>query len=194
MANVLTPNFRVSYPNVFKAKKNDLNGKDEYSIVALFPKGADLSKLKEAAKKAAVDKFGADQTKWPKNMRSPFRDQAERAKTDEATNKEILPAGYEKGAFFLNLKSAQKPGLVNQSMEDIVEVSEFYAGCWARATINAYAYNHKGNAGIAFGLGNIQKVKDGDPLGSRTRAQDDFAPIEGAQEDPTTNGSAADLF
>lgn len=193
MANVLTPKFRVSYPNVFKAKKNDLNGKDEYSLVALFPKGADLSKLKAAAQEAVIAKFGTDKSRYPKNMRSPFRDQVERAKIDDTTGKKTLPAGYEEGAIFLNLKSAQKPGLINQAKEDIIDASEFYAGCWAHATINAYAYNHKGNAGVSFGLGNIQKLQDGDPLGSRTSAQDDFEVIAGADTGSTAT-SASDLF
>ena len=48
---VTTPEFRVSFPVVFKPKKNDLSGEDEYSIVALFPKGADLTALKNAAAK-----------------------------------------------------------------------------------------------------------------------------------------------
>jgi hypothetical protein len=193
MANVLTPKFMVSYPNVFKAKKNDLNGKEEFSVVALFPKTADLSKLKAAAHAAAVGKWGSDQTKWPKNIRSPFRDQGERVKTDEATGKEVLPAGYEKGAIFINLKSAQKPGVVDQNVQDIIDQSQFYAGCWAQATVSCYAYHPKGmNPGIAFGLGNIQKVADGTPIGSgRTRAQDDFAPIEGASDN---GGDASSLF
>lgn len=187
--SVMTPNFRVSYPNVLKAKKNELSGQDEFSLVALFPKGADLSALKKAAKEAAEKKWGADQKKWPQ-MRSPFRDQGERAKEDEATGKKILPQGYEDGAIYLNLKSKQKPGVVDQKLQDIISESDFYAGCWARATVNAYAYDNKGNRGIAFGLEHVQKVKEGDPLGSRVKVQDAFTPIEGAGDD----ASASDIF
>lgn len=97
----------------------------------------------------------------------------------------------EEGGTFLNLKSKQKPGLVNEKVEDIIESSEFYAGCFARATVRPYAYDAKGNCGVAFGLQNIQKMKDGDSLGSKTKAQDDFAPIEGAG---TGKGSADSLF
>lgn len=191
MANVMTPTFRVSYPNVFKPKKNELNGKDEYSLVALFPKGADLSALKDAVKKALADKWGADQSKWPANLRTPFRDQAERAKVVDG--KKVLPAGHEEGAIFINLKSAQRPGVVDQNVQDIIDDSQFYAGCFARATVNAYAYDNKGNRGVAFGLGNIQKMKDGDPLSGRPRAMDEFAPVEGAAA-PSSGGSATSLF
>jgi len=190
MSKCLTPMFRVSYPNVFKPKRNDLSGKDEYSLVALFPKGADLSSLKKAAEEAGIKKWGENKAKWPKNLRSPFRDQGDRAKEDEATGKEFLPAGYEKGAVYMNLKSNERPGVVDSKVQDIIDESDFYAGCWARASVNAYAYEQKGNAGISFGLGNIQKVKEGDPLGGRTRATDDFAPIEEVEAGST----ASDLF
>lgn len=42
-------------------------------------------------------------------------------------------------------------------------------------SINFYAFNSNGNKGIACGLGNIQKIRDGEPLGGRTNAADDFA-------------------
>lgn len=189
LADVMTPIFRVSYPNVFKSKKNELNGKDEYSLVALFPKGADLSSLKKAATEAIEKKWGPDKAKWPANLRTPFRDQGERAKLDEASGKKILPAGYEEGAIFLTLKSTAKPGVVDQKVQDIIDQSQFYAGCFARATVNAYAYDNKGNRGVSFGLTNIQKVKDGEPLSGRPKAQDDFAPVENAD-----GGAATSLF
>jgi hypothetical protein len=188
MANVLTPKFRVSYPNVFQPKFNELSKKNEYSLVALFPKGADLSMLKLAAQAAIEEKWGKDKKKWPPNLRTPFRDQGDRAKTDEETGKEFLPAGYEKGNAYLNLKSTSRPGLVDENVEEIIDSSQFYAGCWARATVSVYAYDQAGNKGVNFGLQNIQKVAEGDALSGKTKAQDDFAPIEGGAE------SASDLL
>lgn len=183
--SVVTPKFRVSYPNVFKARLNDLNGQQEYSVVALFPKDADLTALKAAAQEAIVKKWGEDKAKWPTNLKSPFRDVEDRRKEG------VLPPGYEEGSVFMNLKTRQKPGVVDENVQPVLEESTFYAGCWARASLNAYAYDQKGNKGVAFGLGNIQKVGDGDPLGGRTAPQQDFAPIEGAKKDASTS---TDLF
>jgi len=177
MANVITPEFRVSYPVVFEPKKNDLNGKMEYSVVALFKKGENLEKLKAAAQEACEKKWGKDQKKWPKNLRSPFRDQAEREKTNEETGLPYMPDGYEKGAIFLNLKSSSRPGVVNQQVKAFTDESEFYAGCYAFASLSCYAYDQAGNKGVAFGLQNIQKSRDGEPFGGRTKAEDDFAPV-----------------
>jgi hypothetical protein len=165
---VLSPEFRVAFPKVFKAERNDLNGKDEFSVVALFAKGADLSKMKAAAKAAAEKKWGADPKKWPKNLRDPFRDQGDREKEDDDGNA-YLPAGYEKGAFYLNLKSTKRPGLVDAKVQDIIDETDFYGGCYARAQVNAFAYDNKGNAGVSFGLNHVQKLKDGESFGAGAR-------------------------
>lgn len=192
MANINTPRFRVSYPNVFKPKRNDLNGQDEFSIVCLFKKGEDLSKLKAAMHQAAVAKWGADQSKWPKGLRSPLRDQGERAK--DVDGKRILPPAHEEGAIFLNLKSKQRPGVVDQNVQQIIDESQFYAGCYAIASVNAFAYDQKGNRGISFGLGNIQKVADGEPLGNRASPEQDFAPVAMEASTAGAPANATDMF
>ena len=183
---VITPMFRVSYPYVFKPRKNELSGKDEFSLVALFKKGEDLSKLHVEILRAAREKWGENvqitktehgtyQLTNPGKpsfaIRLPLRDQGERE------GEKGLPMGYEKGAMFLNLKSTSRPGLVNAQNEDIIDESDFYAGCYARAAINAYAYDQKGNRGVAFGLQNVQKMKDGEVLSGRVKAQDCFEPV-----------------
>ena len=53
--------------------------------------------------------------------------------------------------------------------------SEFYSGVYGRASINFYAYNANGNKGIACGLNNLQKLRDGTPLGGKSRPEDDFS-------------------
>lgn len=198
---IMTPEFRASYVKLLKPEKNNLNGKMEYSVVALFPKNADLSALKKVALDACIKKWGSDKSKWPQpnpvtgqgGVRSPFRDQAERGKKSEETGNVVLPPGYEAGAIFINFKCEQKPGVVDENVQDIIDSSKLYSGCWLRATVNAYAYANSGNAGVAFGLNNVQKVRDGEPMGGgRTRATDDFAPIAGTAPAAMVGGS--DLF
>ena len=188
---VLTPEFRVSYPNVFKPQKNDLNGKMEFSLVALFPSNADLSALKKAAEACIVEKWGPDKNKWPANLRSPFRKNKERWKTVDG--KQVIPQGYEdpEGVFItLKANEDRRPGVVDQNVQDIIEPRDFYAGCFARTKARPYAYEQKGNRGVSFGLGNVQKVREGDPLGGgMTKASDDFAPVAGG-----TGGGASSVF
>ena len=76
----------------------------------------------------------------------------------------------------LFLKAAQRRGgAVKAKEQPILDRAEVYSGCYARVSINFYAFNTNGNKGIACGLGNIQKVRDGEPLSGRTSAADDFA-------------------
>ena len=64
---------------------------------------------------------------------------------------------------------------VSRSVNSSSSRAEVYSGCYARVSINFYAFNSNGNRGIACGLGNIQKVRDGEPLGGRSSAADDFS-------------------
>lgn len=195
MSSIITPEFRASYPFVFVAQKNkrtDGTEVQEYSVTALFAKNADLSTMRKQAEAVLVEEFGADKTKWPKNIRSPFRKCEERWKNEGG--KQTIPAGYEDGeAIFMTFKQNAekgKPSVVDAQVQDIIEPKEIYAGCYLRASVRPYYYDFKGNRGVAFGLNNVQKLKDGEPLGGRTRATDDF---EAVAEDMSKE-SAGSIF
>jgi len=165
---VKTPKFRVAFPKVFKAESFQ-NGAPKYSIVMLFPKDStDLSALKEAMKEAR-DKKWPDANKRPKGLRNPIRD------GDEKTELQ----GYAGNWFvFASSPEDQKPQVVDQRLNVITEQSDFYGGCYARATLNAFAYDTAGNRGISFGLNNIQKLADGESFSGRTSAMDDFDAVD----------------
>ncbi len=184
---VITPVFIANFPKLLEPAINNLNKKMEYSVIAVFPKGTDMSKLFAAAEQAMIAKFGPDKGKWPKNARNPFRKGEE--KEDEETSKKFIPAPYEAGGYWINLKSEKKPGVVNQNVQPILEASEIYSGVKLIAQIRAYGYSQMGNSGVSFGLMNIQKVADGEPISATMiRPEDAFAPIEGSAQ--TTQGAA----
>lgn len=205
MNYVLTPTFRVSYPNVFKARYNDLSKKEEYGLVALFAKGENLQVIEKEILRAAKDKWGEGTivkgaphkngefyfktAKGAVPIRLPFRDQGEQ-RFDKNGEEKPIPNGYEPGAKYVNLKTNQKPGLVDQKNQDIIDESVFYAGCYAKAAVSAFAYDQMGNKGVSLGLQAIQKVRDGDPLANRVKAQDAFSPIE----DVDADADAGSLF
>jgi hypothetical protein len=83
-------------------------------------------------------------------------------------------AAYE-GCYFINANSVQKPGVVDQDLNPILDQNEFYSGCYGRASITFYPYNAQGSKGIACGLNNVQKLEDGEKLGGGTTAAADFA-------------------
>lgn len=176
--NILTPEFRVSFPHVF-APQEPMNpgNKPKYSIAMLFAKGEDLSKLKAAAEKAAKDKWGDE---IPSPLKTPFRDQGEREYD-----------GYEAGAIVVSATNTTKPGVVNDQVEKIIDESEFYAGCYAQATVVASAYGGKGTKiapGVNFYLQNIQKIRDGESLAGRMKPEDEFAAVAGAGNTEATEG------
>ena len=80
-----------------------------------------------------------------------------------------------KNSYFINANSSTAPGIVDADRQPILERSEVYSGVYGRASINLYAFNSNGNKGIACGLNNLQKIRDGEPLGGKSRAEDDFA-------------------
>ena len=192
MSKVTTPDFRAAFPAVFEARLNKMNQKLEFSIVALFPADTDLKAMKMAAKEACIKKWGKDPSVWPTNLKSPFKDQGDRAKIDKETGKKVLPQGYVAGNIYVNFKSNQRPGVVDRNVQKIIDTSEFYGGCWAKASVNAFAYDTAGNQGVSFGLGNLQKVKDDSAFGNRTKPEDDFAPV--ASPDGANNKSADAMF
>lgn len=172
MKKIVTGKVRGSYVNVFRPKLNDMSGKDEYSMAILIPKSdkATLDKIRAAVETAKKDKFG---DKTPAKFRNPLRDGDEERPDDPA---------YQ-GHFFLNLKSKDKPGIVDKDRQEIIDPDEFLSGDYCRVSMAAYAYDVSGNRGVAFGLGNVQVIAKGEPLTSRARAQDDFDDWDDDEDD-----------
>lgn len=179
-----TPEFRVSYPKVFKAERNDLNGQDEFSLVALFAPGTDLSAIKAAVKQAAINKWGAT---LPTNIRNPLRD------ADEKIKDGAYPPGFDKGVVFATMKCQKRPGVVDQSLQDILDDSAFYGGCYARANVHVAAYDQKGNKGVGIYLNHVQLLRDGEAFGQgRVSPQQAFEAVAGAA--PAAAGGAGGIF
>ena len=65
------------------------------------------------------------------------------------------------GCYFVNANSKTAPQIVDKHVRPILDRSEVYSGVYAHVSLSFYAFNTNGNKGIACGLGNIQKVKDG---------------------------------
>jgi hypothetical protein len=66
--------------------------------------------------------------------------------------------------------------VVDSELNPIIDADEFYSGCYGRASIEFYPYQVGVAKGIACGLGNIQKLEDGERLGGGgVSAAADFA-------------------
>lgn len=164
------PKTRWSYANVWDAKSIN-GGTPKYSVSLIIPKSDTKTVEKiQAAIKAAYEE---GQSKLKGNgksvpalsvIKTPLRDGDAERPDDEAY----------KNSYFINANSATAPGIVDADRNPILERSEVYSGVYGRASISLYAFNSNGNRGIACGLNNLQKISDGEPLGGKSRAEDDF--------------------
>jgi hypothetical protein len=165
---VITGIVRLSYANVWEPKSIN-GGAEKFSVSLIIPKNdtktiADIDAAVDAAIEEGKGKFGG---KIPSKaqLKLPLRDGDIDRPDDEAYA----------DSYFVNANSNTAPQIVNRNVDLILDRSEVYSGVYARVSINFYAFNSNGNRGIACGLGNIQKISDGEPLGSRSNAADDFA-------------------
>lgn len=173
---VTTPKARASWVFLFRPRPAREEGKKpQYSLTLLFEKGEDLTGLKRACIAAGEEAWGP-QKQWPKNLYTPFKDQGDALRTrDDGT--EYLPDGYTSGAIFLEAKTFQQPGIVDQRRQPILDETQFYAGCYCRASIVFKAYDFLGKKGITCYLQHVQKWAEGEPLAGRTKAEDSFEAI-----------------
>ena len=164
------PQTRWSYANVWDAKSIN-GGAPKYSVSLIIPKSD--TKTVEKIKAAIQAAYEEGQSKLKGNgksvpalsvIKTPLRDGDTERPDDEAyTN-----------CYFINANSATAPGIVDADRNPIMERSEVYSGVYGRASISLYAFNSNGNRGIACGLNNLQKISDGEPLGGKAKAEDDF--------------------
>ena len=190
---VLTAEFRVSFPSVFTAKPpQNGQGKAKFEVTMLFPKTTtDMAQLQAIVMAAITEKWAGTP---PPNLVNPIKDGDTNRMNDGTLRCEKYPEFA--GNWYIVGKSVQKVGLVDNMKNVIIDENEFYAGCYARATVHAFAYGPtKANAtilpGVGFGLNNVQKLRDGDSFSGRSRAEDDFDAVMSVDDSvPADNGTA----
>jgi len=172
-------NTRWSYANVWDPKSIN-GGAPKYSVSLIIPKldKATIEKIKaaiQAAYEEGESKLKGNGKSVPalSTLKTLLRDGNLERPDDEAY----------KNSYFINANSATAPGIVDAGRNPILERSEVYSGVYGRASINLYAFNSNGNKGIACGLNNLQKIRDGEPLGGKSRAEDDFSDIDDDGDD-----------
>lgn len=172
---VITGKVRLCWPNLFVAKKVNDQGDPKFSVMLLVPKTdtATMEKLREAEAEAAERDKGKWNGKVPGNLASIIHD------ADEDGTAEDYPERA--GCYYLTVSAGEKyrPGIVGPDRVEIDDHAEIYSGVYARVSLRAYGYNTQGNKGVSFGLGNVQKLADGEPLDGRVNASDEFDAVEG---------------
>ncbi|MCG1024519.1 DUF2815 family protein [Dehalobacter sp.] len=171
MKVITGPDTRWSYANIWEAKSIN-GGTPKFSVSLIIPKSdtRTVAKIKaaiEAAYHEGEARLKGNGKSVPplSTIKTPMRDGDTERPDDPAYA----------NSYFINANSATAPGIVDADRNVIITRSEVYSGVYGRASINFYAFNSNGNRGIACGLNNLQKVRDGEPLGGKSRAEDDFS-------------------
>lgn len=175
---VITGKVRLSYCNIFEAKKAPGADREKFSVVLLIPKSDKLTlkNLRQAQKNALANgESGVFKGKIPKEWKDTIHD------GDEDADLERNPE-YE-GHWYVSVSAITKPGIVDAHRDPITDSTEVYSGCYARVSLNAFPFSTQGNKGVSFGLNNLQKMGEGEPLGGRSRAEDDFDELDDEDDD-----------
>lgn len=172
--NIRTCPVRLSFPYLFKAQAPMEQGREpKYAVTCLFPMGADLTVLRAAASRVALEKWpnlGQPGGIQPAQLHTPFKDQGDKAQW----------GGYSPGAICITASSERKPPVVDARLAPITDEALIYPGVWAFVTLRPFAFetrNPQGavvKRGISFGLQSVMRLVDDQDLG-------------GASGDPTSD-------
>ena len=171
-------NTRFSYCYVWEPKAS-YGGDPRYSVSLLIPKSdketvARINAAVEAAYHEGENKLRDKGGLKPlSDLKTPLRDGDADRPDDPAYA----------GCWFLNANSNRPVGIVDAACSPILDRDEFYSGCYGRASISFFAFNTNGNRGIACGLNNLQKLRDGEHLSSYISAEEEFAGLDDDDEE-----------
>ncbi len=167
---IVTGEVRLSYVNVFqpKAPQNG-QGEPKYSVTVLVPK-TDVSTKQaiDAAIQQAINEAREKGIQLPPMPAIPIHDGDGRRQNGEEFGAEC------KGHWVFTASSKNKPEVVDANLQPIISPTAVYSGCYGRVSLRFYPYNSAGRKGIGCGLGNVQKLRDGELLGGGTTAKEDF--------------------
>lgn len=172
LKQVVTGKARLSYVHLFTPYASQQGAEPKYSVTILVPKSDVATKQRiDAAINAAIQEGIA--SKWngvrPPVLAIPVYD------GDGVRPSDGMPFGDEcKGHWVFTASSKQAPQVVDISINPIINQSEIYSGIYGRVSVRFFPYASNGKKGIGCGLGNVQKLEDGEPLGGRTSAASDF--------------------
>jgi hypothetical protein len=189
-----TPRFRVSFPQVWE-KASFNGGNPRYSVVGLFyPKAfTEKEKSQWAAIRAKLNEVCVEFFK--KDLKTMKAQNGFKYPLHRGDEKSYEGYGDADMIFFSMANAKRKPQIVDKSGQPITQENseEFYAGCWARATVNCFAFDKIGK-GVSIGLGNLQKLADDKSFEGFTSAEDDFGddPVEGFDGDDDDLGVGGD--
>lgn len=191
--DIKTPECRFAFTRDLFIPRANERGQKKHTGVFLFAKSIDLSELKNAAGKCAIDEWGEKAVQWIKDglIKTPFLDgdgpQAINKKTGERH------AGFA-GTTFIRVMSGEeyKPKIVDRNRVPILTVDGCPSGWYGFAVVNPFTWDDpKNGKGVSFGVSALQVVREGESLGGGGGVDvDNFFEKLGDAEAPTKEQAA----
>jgi hypothetical protein len=169
--SVTTGQVRLSYVHLFQPHASQPGQEPKFSTTILIPK-SDVTTMQRihAAIQSAIQKgvSGVWGGARPPQPKTPLWD-------GDGVRQNGEPFGPEaKGHWVLTASSKQQQAVVDANMNPIINQTEVYSGMYGRVNLNFFPFSNSGNRGIGAGLGPVQKLADGEPLGGRISAEQAF--------------------
>lgn len=173
ITKVMTGEVRLSYVHLVEpyANPQQPGAEPKYSVTLLIPKTDTATKADiDSAMKAAYEQGVAD--KW-KGARPQMKNAL--IYDGDGMKQDGTPYGPEcKGCWVLSARTNRKPQVVHVSNPRAELVStDIYSGMYARVSINFYPYSGQ-QKGVAAGLSNVFKTREGEPLSGGASAESEF--------------------
>lgn len=189
--DIVTDPCRLSFPELFEPKPRfQGEGRLTYQATLLLPPSFDLAPLRALVQKASQAEWKKvmPPAKRTKDNASPYVNPIRKAEEKERDGR--LMAGFEVGGHFISAHGNDKPYLVDERANVVIDKTKFYSGCWCRFHLQAYPWEKSGRWGVNLGLCGVQFVKDDARLGgSRGANPDAFKPIDGAAPAAASGGA-----
>ena len=167
---VTTGQVRLSYVHLFAPYARP-GQEAKFSVTILLPKSDVATKQRiDAAIQAAAQKGVAEV--WsgarPPQLKTPVWD-------GDGVRQSGEPFGPEcKGHWVFTASSKQQQVVVDANMNPIISQTEIYSGVYGRVNVRFFPFSNSGNRGVGCGLGPVQKLADGEPLGGQVSAEQAF--------------------
>ena len=183
---IVTDEVRFSFISLLKPRENQYGGDPKYSVTILLPKSDAATKQRlDAAIEAAKQKGKSE--KWngviPPAVATPIHD------GDGVKPSDGMPFGEEcKGHWVFTASTGldYPPKIVDLNNNPVIDATEVYSGMYGRIALNFNPYAFAGKKGVGCYIStNVQKTRDGEPLGgSAPAAGDDFGGGQAPQQAP----------
>jgi hypothetical protein len=174
---VVTGVCRLSFPHLFTPRAVQEGQEAKFSGTILCPK-TDKKTYDACVNAVKVEtSVGWPTGKVPPGFKQPIKD------GDGMLDKNGQQRPETVGMWVINASSKTKPGLVDASLQDVVDKGLIHAGCFCRFQIAFAHYNLATSKGVGAYLNNVQFVKDGPDLGGREDAKDAFDTYSDAEVD-----------